>query len=236
MKATRASRNELDAMVVNIELTLSSIIQGVALYFLTENARAALGEDRWSAWPYVAVGLLIILLFWSRSLIHTLTLIRWPLEFVHNFFYIASTLVEAIAFTRLSDPFAWFVCNAFFSALVWGVFAYDLRLVRLRKADSRGEDASRLYKIVLRDQWLNILFLVPAILLFNVAAAMAIHLHPGFFLVRRGHLLLIASQGVGFVIYLIYVIRAFVRLTPLIAATRDEWRAAEVAELELKQE
>src|SRR2546428_7811705 len=109
MKTTRASRNELDGVVVNIELTLGSIIQGVALYFLTDNSRAVLSEGRWSVLPYVGVGLLIILLFWSRSLIHTLTLIRWPLEFVHNFFYIACTLVEALAFTRMADPFAWFV-------------------------------------------------------------------------------------------------------------------------------
>ena len=216
-------------MVVNIELTLSSIIQGVALYFLTENAHTALGRDRWSTAPYVAVGLVLILLFWSRSLIHTLTLIRWPLEFPHNFFYIACTLVEAIAFTHLSDPFLWFVWNALFAALVWAVFAYDLRMVRMRKADSRGEDASRLYKIVMQDQWLNIVFLVPAILLFNAAAAIAIHARPDFFLLRRGHLLLIATQGVGFLIYLVYVIRAFVKLTPLIAAAREEWRAAEAS-------
>ena len=119
MKLNRINRNELDGMVVNIELTLSSIIQGVALYFLTENAHAILAEGAWQALPYVCVGLLILWLFWSRSLIHTLTLIRWPIEFVHNFFYIGCSLVEALAFTRLSDPFWWFVLNAIFSALVW---------------------------------------------------------------------------------------------------------------------
>ncbi len=70
------SRNELDAMVVNVELTLSSIVQGVALSFLADSARTVLTAGRASAWPYVITGLLIILLFWSRSLIHTLTLIR----------------------------------------------------------------------------------------------------------------------------------------------------------------
>src|SRR6202030_1616037 len=95
------NREELDSMVVEIELTLCSIIQGVALYFLVDNARQVLSIHRADAWPYVASGLLIILLFWSRSLIHTLTLIRWPLEFVHNFFYIACALIEALAFTHL---------------------------------------------------------------------------------------------------------------------------------------
>ena len=80
------SRRDLDSNVVNIELTLASIIQGVALYFLTENARTALSLNNWPALLYLSAGLCIIFIFWSRSIIHTLTLIKWPLEFGHNFF------------------------------------------------------------------------------------------------------------------------------------------------------
>src|SRR5438477_10448704 len=90
-------------MVVEIELTLCSIIQGVALYFLVDNARLVLSSGQSGAWPYVVTGLLIIRLFWSRSLIHTLTLIRWPIVFAHIFFYIACALVEALAFTWVGD-------------------------------------------------------------------------------------------------------------------------------------
>jgi hypothetical protein len=228
VNATRASRNELDAMVVNIELTLVSIIQGVALTFLAENAGGVLSEKQWIALPYVVSGLLLILLFWSRSLIHTLTLIRWPLEFGHNFFYIACTLAEVLAFTRLAEPFWWFALNAVFSALVWALFIYDLRMIRMREADSRSDDALRLYKIVMRDQRFNIWLLVPAILLFNIAFAIAIHRHPAFFLVQNGHLIPVACQMVGLATYLAYVIRAFVKLTPLIAAARQDWRSAEI--------
>ncbi len=230
VKAERESRNELDAMVVNIELTLVSIIQGVALSFLAENARVALAGRIWTAWPYVLAGLLIILLFWSRSIIHTLTLIRWPLEFGHNFFYITCTLAQVLALTRLTDPFWWFVLCAVFSALVWGLFTYDMRMIRMREADSRSEDALRLYRIVLRDQRLNIWFLVPAILLFNIACAIAIQLRPAFFLLRNGHLILIGLQAAGLVAYLGYVIRAFMKITPLIADARHDWRSAETGE------
>src|ERR1700757_5464651 len=107
-KAQRATRRQLDGLVVNIELTLVSIIQGVALYFLTESSRAPLGDLRFDQWPYVANGLLVILLFWSRSMAHTLTLIRWPLEFAHNFLYIACTLIEAVTFTDLTVPLEWY--------------------------------------------------------------------------------------------------------------------------------
>jgi hypothetical protein len=220
------SRKELDSMVVEIELTLCSIIQGVALYFLVENARAVLTMGRVSAWPYVATGLVIILLFWSRSLIHTLTLIRWPLEFVHNFFYIACALVEALAFTHLSDPFTWFVLTALYAVIVWSLFVYDMRIVALRGRDSAGPVGSRLYAMVGADQLLNIRLLIPVIFLSNVASAFAIHRWPDFFVAREGHYILIAVQGIGLVGYLVYVIRTYLHLAPLIAQTREEWRAA----------
>jgi len=55
------SRRQLDGLVVNIELTLTSIIQGVALYFLTDNARAPLSQLRFEYWIYVANGLILVL-------------------------------------------------------------------------------------------------------------------------------------------------------------------------------
>jgi hypothetical protein len=220
------SRKELDSMVVEIELTLCSIIQGVALYFLVDNARQVLSMGQASAWPYVATGLVIILLFWSRSLIHTLTLIRWPLEFVHNFFYIACALVEALAFTHLNDPFTWFVLTAFYAVVIWLLFVYDMRIVALRGRDSAGAVGSRLYAMVGADQLLNIKLLIPLIFLFNAGSAIAIYLRPDFFLGRGGHYILIAVQGLGLLGYLIYVIRAYIQLAPLITQTREEWRIA----------
>jgi hypothetical protein len=212
-------------MVVEIELTLCSIIQGVALYFLVDNARQVLSSHASASWPYVATGLLIILLFWSRSLIHTLTLIRWPLEFVHNFFYIACALIEAIAFTRLNDPYAWFVLTALYAAVVWALFVYDLRIVKLRRKDSAGPIGSRLYGLVGKDQRLNIAFIIPVIFLFNAGSALAIQANPEFFLNRHGHLILIALQGIGLLFYLASVIRAFIQWVPLISGTREEWRS-----------
>jgi len=213
-------------MVVEIELTLCSIIQGVALYFLVDNARQVLSMGQASAWPYVATGLVIILLFWSRSLIHTLTLIRWPLEFVHNFFYIACALVEALAFTHLNDPFTWFVLTAFYAVVIWLLFVYDMRIVALRGRDSAGPVGSRLYAMVGADQLLNIKLLIPLIFLSNAGSAIGIYLRPDFFLVRQGHYILIAVQGLGLLGYLIYVIRAYIQLAPLITQTREEWRIA----------
>ena len=59
-----------------------------------------------------------------------------------------------------------------------------------------------------------------------MASALAIYLRPDFFLVRQGHYILIAVQGLGLLGYLIHVIRTYIQLAPLIAQTREEWRAA----------
>jgi hypothetical protein len=224
VKSPPASRVELDEVIVNVELTLASIVQGLALSFLAENASSILSKGPATAWPYIGVAFLTILLFWSRALIHTLTLIRWPLEFVHNFFYFACALVEVLAFQQLSNPFMWFVLNAVFAALVWGLFVHDLRIIRLRAEDSVGPSSSRLYRIVLADQWLNIRFIMPCLFLFTAGSAWAIKSAPDFFVTRHGHLLLIGFQGIALLIYLAGVVRSFTKITPLISATRAEWR------------
>src|SRR2546425_1914744 len=99
-----AARSDLDAMVVEIELTLVSIIQGVALTVLIENAYRAIAEPQLFFWPYVIAGLLVIFVFWSRAVLHIITVIRWPLEFGHNFLYIACALAEAVLFSPLGQP------------------------------------------------------------------------------------------------------------------------------------
>jgi hypothetical protein len=219
-----AARSELDSMVVEIELTLTSIVQGVALYFLIDNARGILALQQRAFWPYVISGLLTILIFWSRSVVHTLTLIRWPIEFGHNFFYIACALGESIMFSRLSNPGAWFALGACYAIIAWLVFIYDLRLLRARERDSAGEASNRLYALITRDQWLNIALLVPGLILLNASCAALVRLYPGFFLARNGHVWLAIAQLVASAIYLLYVLRFFKTLTPLVSRARAEWR------------
>jgi hypothetical protein len=219
-----ASRNELDTMVVNVELTLSSIIQGVALSFLADNARQVLSAGRAEAWPYVIAGLLIILLFWVRSLVHTLTLMRWPLELGHNCLYIGAALVEVLGFTCLANPYLWFLVGALFAVCVWIIFVYDTKMIRMRLEDAATPNSRRLYEDVLRDQRLNIRLIVPLIFVFELGAALCMRARPHFFLERGGHLIFICAAVVGLLVYLGLIMRSFIKMTPLIAATRADWR------------
>jgi hypothetical protein len=204
-----SSRRELDANIVNIELTLASIIQGVALYFLTENARTALSLNNWPALLYLSAGLCVICIFWSRSIIHTL-------EFGHNFLYIACALGEAILFTRLEHPLAWFRLSTAYAAFVWLLFVYDLRLIQARLRETTTEAARSLYQRTWEDQMLNIRLLMPSLFFFNLACALAISYWPDYFLERSGHVWLIGVQFLSFLVYLVYVTRFYHRIAPLI--------------------
>ena len=218
-----AGRAQLDSMIVEIELTLVSIIQGVALTVLIESAHGVIGSRHLIFWPYVLSGLLIILVFWSRAVLHIITVIRWPLEFGHNFLYIGCALVEALLFAQLEKPTSWFAFAAAFIAVGWMLFVYDLRLIRARTRDSAGPASNRLCAMVTRDQWLNIALLLPAVFLMNLAFAIAIHVWPQFFLAGNGHVWLAAAQIIGFAGYLIYVVKFYTTLAPFIAQARAEW-------------
>ena len=221
MNPPSESRRELDSTVVNIELTLASIIQGVALFFLTDNARVSMLAGHWENFLYVAAGLCVIFIFWSRSVIHTLTLIKWPLEFGHNFFYIACALGESILFSRLDSPLAWFQLSAAYAAVVWLLFIYDMRLIRARIAESNNAADRNLYGRARADQLLNIRVLVPLLFLLNLGCALSIWIWPDLFIARAGHICLISIQLVSFIGYLIYIGHHFKAIAPLLLRSRE---------------
>jgi hypothetical protein len=221
-----ASRFELDSMIREIELTLVSIIQGVALTVLIENTHSVISQQQFFFWPYIAAGLLVIFVFWSRAVLHIITVIRWPLEFGHNFLYIACALVEAVLFTQIGKPAAWFGFGAAFIAIGWTLFVYDLRLIHARMRDSAGPLSNQLSLRVLRDQWLNIGVLLPAMFCLNLFCAIVVQSWPKTFVNGNAHIWLIGLQLAGFAGYLYYVVRFYVDLAPLIAQARSEWRGS----------
>lgn len=187
----REARSQLDTTVVGIELTLISIIQGLALGVLVSGAVQPLVQLQWEVWPYLVTGLLVILIFWSRSLIHTLSFIGWPLEFGHTFIYFGATLIEAAALSQVGNPERWFALNALYAAAVWGLYAWDLRLVRRTAGDLRTNEERSLYDDIIRDQRLNIAVMMPLAVAFQGLSWWLVHAYPRALLHDGWHLLLI---------------------------------------------
>ena len=187
----QAVRIQLHDTVVGIELTLISIIQGLALGVLAASAVQPLIGLQWEVWPYIATGLLTVLIFWSRSLVHTLSFIGWPLEFGHTFIYFAATLIEAVGLSQVSNPEHWFALNALYAAVVWGLYGYDLHLVRQREEDFDSPPERALLADIIHDQRINIGFMMPAAVAFQAFAWWLVHQFPQTMLTQRWHLLLI---------------------------------------------
>ncbi|MCA1630455.1 MAG: hypothetical protein LC785_12735 [Acidobacteria bacterium] len=219
---------ELDSLVMTVELTLVSIVQGVALSVLVPPSVAVVTELNYRFSPYVFCGLVVILLFWSRSLLHTFTVIRWPLEVGHNFLYVASTLIECVVFSQLASPQRWFALTAAYGASIWLLFALDLRMIRRRLAESNLPGALSLLREVEREQLLNVRLLMPSAVAFNVAAAFLIRRSPQLFVERELHVALGLVQAFCATGYLLYSVRFYQRLLPLIAAAQYEWNGEEM--------
>ena len=95
-----------------------------------------------------------------------------------------------------------------------------MRLIRARIGESRDDSERILYARARSDQLLNIRVLVPLLVLFNLACAVAIWRWPDLFVVRDGHLWLISAQIVSFIGYLIYTGRYFSAIAPLVLRSR----------------
>jgi hypothetical protein len=219
---------ELDSLVMTVELTLVSIVQGVALSVLVAPSVAVVTGLDFALFPYVVSGLIVILLFWSRSLLHTFTVIRWPLEFGHNFLYIASTLLESIVFSQLASPLRWFSLSALYGLSIWLLFALDLRMIRRRLDEYNLPGALALLRAVEREQLLNVRFLMPTTVLFSAAAAYLIYAAPRLFVERQFHAAVGVAQALCAAGYLAYSIRFYKRLLPLIVAAQYEWNGEEM--------
>lgn len=187
----REAKSQLDTTVVGIELTLISIIQGLALGVLVAGSVQPLVQLQWEVWPYIATGLLVVLIFWSRALVHTLSFIGWPLEFGHTFLYFAATLIEAVALSQIGDPERWFALNALYAFAVWILYAWDLRVVHQHADDFTTPGERALYDDIVRDQRINIVLWMPLAVAFQTLSWWLLHAWPESMLQQRWHLLLI---------------------------------------------
>lgn len=201
-----------------------SIVQGVALFFLTDSTRLIIDNKNWFALPYAAAGLLMIFTVWSRSIMHALTIVRWPIEFIHNFIYIGIALCEAVLFTSMNDPLRWFGASSGMIVIVWFLYIFDLRMIRRAAGDAADirPATAELFGRVVADQIIKIRLGVPLMFIINAACAAAIALWPQTLVAGHWHVALIFVQMAVLAGYLFTNIRNFNHLAPLILAAQNE--------------
>lgn len=135
-------------------------------------------------------------------MVHTLSIIGWPLEFGHTFSHFAATLIESVALTQVADPARWFALNAMYAVAVCGPHACDLRAVRRHAADFESAGERALLADSIRDQVLNIRWLMPAAIALQGGTWWLTSTKPQRMLVQGWHLAAIALSRIFSINYL----------------------------------
>jgi len=112
-------------------------------------------------------------------------------------------LIEAVALTQVGDPARWFALNAVYAASVWGLYAYDFKVVRRHAADFQSPGERALLADITRDQYANLRWLMPAAVMFQAGAWWLIDAQPQIMLVQGWHLAAIALSFLFSVNYLV---------------------------------
>ncbi|MGB8648545.1 MAG: hypothetical protein WCF84_25135 [Anaerolineae bacterium] len=186
-----AERN-LGALVISIEFTLISVMVGVILFPLMDNAAILLRDLRWELWPYILSGLLFTLLLWTQVISHSLSFVGWPIDIGHNLLYIVFALVLGVQMHFIMDPRGWFAVSFISTLVAWLLVYYDARVIEERMTGVSGA-ALALFTVALeRQRNLGRQFVIAfADALLNLGAVL---LWSPFMIDRPGHLILIALQ------------------------------------------
>ena len=211
------SKSKLDSVVIDVELLLISVVQGLAIQALVEAAIIPIQELQFEYWPYFLTAFFFILVYWAQAILHTLTFIKWPLDIGHSFLYYLTAIVEFLAFYQITDPFRWFVFTSALMLSIIFLYIFDLWLLKNRRdrfcATKEGND---LYNHALRGQTFELYFFVPAAVVFNILAAATIYYYPVIFIDNGYHLWLIGAQGLFTLGFLIRSIWQFKKRSELI--------------------
>ncbi len=215
-----AERN-LSSLVVAIEFTLISVMVGVILFPLMDFATPILRELKFQYMPYILCGLLLILFIWTEVISHSLSFIGWPIDLLHNLFYIVFAMVLAIQMHFLQEPQLWFAMTLVSALVATGIAYYDMRLIEERRKHSPGAAAARMYDAVWQKQ--RALVRTAPYTVGNAVLQLAlIYLFPGLFLQDYGHLILVTIQILAFGYLISRTIRQFKALREVIVSKAVE--------------
>ena len=221
MKPT-IKKSQLNSLVETMEFTLISVIQGVALYFFINDTKDTILTFRFEYWVYVLIAFIVLSMFWSQALVHVMSFISWPLEFVHMFLYFLVVTFEVLLFENITNPSGWFFWNIFFFACVGLLYFVDFNLLRSKKSHFEHSELSlTFYSKLIIQQKIGLYFLVPSGITFSFVAWLLLTRYPNFYFASHGHLIFGFLQlGVALVV-LVFLLRTFKSHFGYIEAIRE---------------
>jgi hypothetical protein len=215
----RLSKADLDSQVLNVELLLISVVQGLALSALASSAGPVLSDFKFEYWLYALSAFLLLLNYWSQAIIHSISFVTWPLDLGHSFLYFLTSLLEVMAFGQITNPSKWFVFIFLFFVVGLLLYVVDLRwMAHKRDEFSDSPQRKALYEHVVKRQRFELFFFLPPTIAFHAVVLVLLYGAPQFFLEGPGHLYAVALQAVFGIGYLVITLMNLSTRSDLIEA------------------
>jgi hypothetical protein len=170
---------ELESLATSVELTLVSILQGIALSILIPKIVGLISEGQLAKLPYIPASLLLIFMVWVAFITHALSWITWPFDLGHNLLYFLVVTSEAVLLTFLDQPGPWFLALAGFGLIMGLSYWYNLRDLRRYARRYTTPGAQALYAHIATDQRASLRFMAGYIAL-GLFGFIALRLRPEF--------------------------------------------------------
>ena len=111
---------ELESLATGVEMTLASVMQGIALAILVPKIVELITGGEMAKLPYIPASLLLMFMVWVMFIGHAISFITWPFDPLHNLLYFLIASSEAVLLFFLDQPGPWFLSLFGLALLMWG--------------------------------------------------------------------------------------------------------------------
>jgi hypothetical protein len=174
-----APHRDLDSLAAGVELTLASVLQGIALAILIPKIVDLLVSGQLAKLPYIPASLLLLFMVWVAFIGQAISFFSWPFDPLHNLLYFLIVTSETVLLVFLDQPALWFLSLLGFGLVMGFSYWYNQRLLRRQSPRYRGAAARALYEHIMADQHTGLSFMAGYCLI-GLAGFSALELWPEF--------------------------------------------------------
>ena len=157
--AATESNPELESLATGVELTLASVLQGIALAILVPKIVELITNGEIAKLPYIPASLLLMFMVWVMFIGHAISFITWPFDPLHNMLYFLIASSEAVLLFFLDKPAPWFLSLIGLGLLLGFNCWYNQGLLRRSAPRHRSADARALFAHIMDEQHVGLQFM-----------------------------------------------------------------------------
>jgi hypothetical protein len=154
-----APNPDLESLATSVELTLASVLQGIALAILVPKIADLITSGEVAKLPYIPASLLLLFMVWVSFISHAISFITWPFDPLHNLMYFLIVSSETVLLFFLDKPVQWFLSLLGFALLMGFSCWYNQALLRRSAAHYIGVAARELYTHIMSEQRTGLQFM-----------------------------------------------------------------------------